>query len=50
MEKEFNPGASLRAWRDYFVKADIYGADIDKKILFNENKIKNFYVDQENKD
>jgi len=50
MEKEFNPGASLRAWRDYFVNADIYGADIDKKILFNENKIKTFYVDQENKD
>ena len=40
------PGASLRAWRDYFPKANIYGADIDKKILFEEERIKTFYVDQ----
>ena len=29
------PLASLRAWRDYFVNANIYGADIDKNILKN---------------
>ena len=40
------PLASLRAWRDYFRNANIYGADIDKKILNNENRIKTFYVDQ----
>ena len=44
------PMASLRAWRDYFVNANIYGADIDKSILKNENRIKTFYVDQKNSD
>jgi hypothetical protein len=42
------PGASLRVWRDYFKNAQIYGADIDKDILFQENRIKTFYVDQLN--
>ena len=40
------PGASLRVWRDYFNNAEIFGADIDKDILFNEERIKTFYVDQ----
>ena len=40
------PGASIRAFRDFFQKAKIYGADIDKNILFKEEKIKTFYVDQ----
>jgi hypothetical protein len=40
------PGASLRAWRDYFVNSVVYGADIDKNILFEEDRIKTFYVDQ----
>lgn len=40
------PGASLRLWRDYFPNAEIVGADIDKDILFSENRIKTFHVDQ----
>ena len=44
------PGASLRAWRDYFENAYIYGADIDENILFQENRIDTFFVDQVNKD
>jgi hypothetical protein len=40
------PGASLRAWREYFPNATIYGADIDSRILFQEERIKTFYVDQ----
>ena len=40
------PLASLRAWRDYFLNANIYGADIDKNILKDEDRIKTFYVDQ----
>ena len=40
------PLASLRAWRDYFPNANVYGADIDKEILKNEDKIKTYYVDQ----
>ena len=42
------PLASLRAWRDYFKNAQIYGADIDKSILTNEERIKTFFVDQTN--
>jgi SAM-dependent methyltransferase len=40
------PGASLRAWRDLFPHALVYGADIDRRILFQENRIKSFYCDQ----
>ena len=40
------PGASLRVWRDYFFNANIYGGDIDRDILFEENRIKTFYVNQ----
>lgn len=40
------PGASLRVWRDYFPNATIYGADIDKDVLFEEPRIKTYYLDQ----
>ncbi|MGQ0445335.1 MAG: hypothetical protein ACT4O2_09475 [Beijerinckiaceae bacterium] len=40
------PGASLRAWRELFPNALVYGADIDRDILFQENRIKTFYCDQ----
>ena len=42
------PGASLQVWRDYFFNAQIYGGDIDKEILFEEERIKTFYLDQLN--
>jgi 23S rRNA U2552 (ribose-2'-O)-methylase RlmE/FtsJ len=43
----YKPGSSLRVWKDYFKNAEIYGADLDKTILFNnEDKIHTFYVDQ----
>lgn len=40
------PGASLRAWRDFFLHANIYGADIDQKILFSEPRIYTGHLDQ----
>jgi hypothetical protein len=43
------PGASLRVWRDYFPNAQIFGADIDKEILFQEERIKTAYCDQTDK-
>lgn len=46
MGKTGKPGASLRAFRDFLINAEIYGADIDNKVLFQENRIKTFYVDQ----
>jgi hypothetical protein len=42
------PGASLRAFRDFLVNANIYGADIDERVLFNERQIQTFYTDQTN--
>jgi hypothetical protein len=35
-------GNSLRAWRDYFVNANIYGIDIDENTMFEEERIKTF--------
>ena len=46
MGADGKPGASLRVWREYFPNAQIYGADIDKRVLFEETRIKTFYVDQ----
>ena len=48
MGRHGKPGASVRAFRDYFVNAKIYGADIDRKILFKDKRINTFYVDQTN--
>lgn len=46
MGSEGVPGASLFAWKQYFPQGHIYGADIDKAILFNEERIKTYYCDQ----
>jgi hypothetical protein len=46
MSVEGRPGASLRGWRDFFPRALVYGADIDRDILFSEERIKTFYCDQ----
>jgi hypothetical protein len=44
------PGASLRGWKTLFPKATIFGADIDRNILFNESRIKTYYCDQTSAD
>lgn len=45
------PGASLYGWREFFGKnVNIYGADIDHNILFNDEQIKTYYCDQTNSD
>jgi len=46
MTSSGKPGASLRVWRDYFPNALIVGADIDRQILFEEDRIRTYYVDQ----
>lgn len=43
------PGASLRAFRDWAPRAHIYGADVDRRILFEEDRITTFWVDQTDK-
>lgn len=40
------PGASLRAFREYLPNATIFGADIDRRILFQEPRIQTYFVDQ----
>src|SRR5262249_45143750 len=40
------PGASLRAFRDFLPRARIFGADIDRRILFSEDRIETYFVDQ----
>jgi hypothetical protein len=40
------PGASLKAFRDFLPNWNIYGADVDKSILFFDERIKTFFVDQ----
>lgn len=46
MSERGRPGASLRAWRDYFPNAQIIGADIDASVLFQEDRIRTYFVDQ----
>ena len=43
-----NSGASLRGWKEYFTKAQIYGADILYEVLFEEDRIDTFLCDQLN--
>lgn len=40
------PGASLRAFRDWAPAASVYGADVDPRILFSEDRIQTEWVDQ----
>ncbi len=44
------PCGSLRGWREYFPKSQIFGADIDKDILIKEDRISTFYCDQTSSD
>jgi hypothetical protein len=46
MGESGKPGASVYGWSIFFPNAEIFGADIDERILFNTNRIKTFYCDQ----
>jgi len=46
MGKHGHPGASLRAFAARYPKARVYGADIDRSILFTEDRISTSFVDQ----
>lgn len=46
MTKDGLPGASLRMWKEFFPNAKVFGADIDKDILFYEDRIRTFYCNQ----
>ena len=40
------PGASLRAWAELDKHFQVFGADIDQRVLFNEDRISTFQLDQ----
>lgn len=44
--ERYRPGASLRSWKEFFPRAQIFGLDIDKSVLFEEERIMCFYADQ----
>jgi hypothetical protein len=46
MTRYGTPGASLRAFRDFLPDAHIYGADVDRAILFQEERVSTYFVDQ----
>jgi len=46
MKGNGRPGASLRAFRDFLPNAEIFGADFDRSILFTDERIRTFFVDQ----
>lgn len=47
---EYKPGASLRMWRDYLPNAHIIGCDILPDVMFRDERIQTFIVDQSNVD
>jgi hypothetical protein len=47
--QNYKPGASLRAWQEYFSNANIYGGDIQLDTQFSENRIKTFLFDSTKK-
>ena len=46
LECGISEGGSLRMWKEFFFNANIYGADIDKNLLFKEDRIQTYHVDQ----
>jgi hypothetical protein len=50
MGKAGKPGASLRAFRDFTSHAKVFGADLDRRILFTEERIETYFVDQTDPD
>jgi len=48
MGRSGRPGASLYSFREYLPNSSIFGADIDRRILFNADRIRTAHVDQLN--
>jgi hypothetical protein len=50
MPDTYLPGASLRAWNDYFINSAIYGVDIQLDTQINHDRIHTFIADSTNAD
>jgi hypothetical protein len=46
MGPDGRPGASLRGFRDWAPQATVFGADVDQRVLFSDERITTYYVDQ----
>jgi len=47
MEIGIHKGGSLRMWRDFFPLAEVYGLDNHRELLFEADRIKCVYADQQ---
>lgn len=43
---DYQTGASLRMWRDFFPNAQVYGFDIEERMMFKDDRIETFLGDQ----
>lgn len=43
---DYRPGGSLKMWRDYFPTAQVFGIDINKDAVFQEERITTYHCDQ----
>jgi hypothetical protein len=50
LHNHYKQGGSLRVWKDFFPNADVYGIDIAKDCMFDEDRIKTFLFDSAVKD
>lgn len=50
MSSKGKPGSSLRSFRDFLPNSQIVGLEFDKNVLFEEERIKTFYFDQNHVD
>jgi hypothetical protein len=49
MPDSYKPGASHRAWNDYFPNSKIYGVDVQSDTMFQENNIETYLCDSTDK-
>lgn len=49
MSVDHFPGASLRGWANYFPDAEVFGADVDRRVLGDNPDYTAFWVDQRDK-
>jgi hypothetical protein len=46
LKRRYHLGASLYMWRDFFSRAQIFGADDQSEVLFEDDRIKTFLCDE----
>jgi hypothetical protein len=49
-EVEIYGGSSVRSWKEYFKNSQIYCGDVNRNFFVNEDRIKSFFCDQDNRE